>query len=270
MVCPGILGGVEWNGPAYDRLHHAVVTGSVDWCSVITRKPETAPVRGEVALGGTWTLVSDPPASGWVTSVDPESGKIRWSFHADAPVVSGITPTSGGLVFAGDMGGHLYALDSNDGTVRFKQQTGGAIAGGVISYRVGGRQYVATTSGNISRFVWGEAGLPQIVIYGLGSAALKETKPAGATPTAAAGDPTRGAGIYSRVCVSCHGAAGEGIVGPALKNIASRQTVEAIAHIIRTAGKRPELPKGGAMPSLYPSILSDQDVLDVASFVYGR
>ena len=93
---------------------------------------------------------------------------------------------------------------------------------------------------------------------------------AGAKAPAVTGDAARGAGIYSRLCVSCHGAAGEGIVGPALKNIASRQSLDAVANIIRTAGKRADLPSGGAMPSLYPSVLSDQDVLDVASYVYGR
>ena len=270
VVCPGILGGVEWNGPAYDRLHHAVVVGAVDWCSVLTRKADPNHVRGEVYLGGTWTLVTDPAASGWVTSVDPETGRARWAFHADAPVVSGITPTAGGLIFAGDMGGHLYALDSNDGTVRFKQQTGGAIAGGIITYRIAQHQYVATTSGNISRFVWGEAGLPHIVIYGLGNPVVKETASAETKPVALTGDATRGSAVYNRLCVSCHGASGEGISGPALKNIASRQTVDAIATIIRTAGKRPELPSGGAMPSLYPGILNDQEVMDVATYVHSQ
>ena len=66
--------------------------------------------------------------------MDRNDGRVRWRFHAEAPVVSGVTPTAGGLIFAG----------------------------GVITYQVGGRQYVAATSGNVSRFIWGETGLPYV------------------------------------------------------------------------------------------------------------
>jgi PQQ-dependent dehydrogenase (methanol/ethanol family) len=269
-VCPSVVGGVEWNGPAYDRSHAAIVVGAVDWCTLDKKDPASAYVRGEMFMGGTFKFVSDPPASGWITSVDQESGRVRWRFHAEAPVVSGITPTAGGVVFAGDMSGNLYALNSDDGTVLFKSRTGGAIAGGVITYRIGQWQYVAATSGNVSRLLWGETGLPSLVIYGPDRRASSPTEAAAnGAPTGTIGEVDTGHGreVFARICSSCHGAAGEGLTGPALKNIGKRLSVEEIAAWVMNPVARRNSNSGASMPKLYPSALSEQEVFDVAALV---
>jgi len=46
------------------------------------------------------------------------------------------------------------------------RNTGGSIGGGVISYALDGKQYVATTSGTVSVF-FGGSGLPAVVIFTL-------------------------------------------------------------------------------------------------------
>ena len=51
---------------------------------------------------------------------------------------SGVTPTAGGIVFFGDMGGNFYVLDVANGQKLWGQKIGGAIAGGVITYTVNG------------------------------------------------------------------------------------------------------------------------------------
>jgi alcohol dehydrogenase (cytochrome c) len=66
------------------------------------------------------------------------------------PIVSGVTPTAGGLVFFGDVGGNFYALDSDTGQKLWGQKIGGAIAGGVITYAANGAQKIAVTHGFIS------------------------------------------------------------------------------------------------------------------------
>ena len=109
--------------------------------------------------------------NGWVTAIDSDTGKIKWKYEAGSPVVAGITPTAGGVVFSGDLAGNFFALDSNTGKPLYKFSTGGAIAGGVITYSQGGKQYVATTSGNISRSSQTLAplglGAPSIIILAL-------------------------------------------------------------------------------------------------------
>jgi alcohol dehydrogenase (cytochrome c) len=60
----------------------------------------------------------------------------------------------------------FLALDAKTGEVLYRFNTGGSIGGGVISYALDGKQYVATTSGTVSAF-FGGSGLPAVVIFAL-------------------------------------------------------------------------------------------------------
>jgi PQQ-dependent dehydrogenase (methanol/ethanol family) len=268
-TCPSVVGGVEWNGPALDKLHRAIVVGAVDWCADVRKSPLPEYKRGEMFMGGTFTFVTDPPASGWVTSVDESSGKVRWRFHAEAPVVSGVTPTAGGLVFFGDMNGNLYALSSADGTVLFKRDTGGAIAGGVITYMVADQQYVAVTSGNVSRLVWGETGLPSVVIFRQSTpeTGTRASTPAEAPAAVGVTDVAHGGQLYAKTCGACHGSAGEGLTGPSIKGLGGRLSVEEIAAWIMNPVAKKNSTNGAVMPKLFPSALTQQDVFDTAAYV---
>ena len=39
---------------------------------------------------------------------------------APKPVLAGVTPTAGGLVFTADLSGTVYAFDADDGRVRWQ------------------------------------------------------------------------------------------------------------------------------------------------------
>lgn len=70
---------------------------------------------------------------------------------------------------------------------------------------------------------------------------------------------SRGKALFSQNCSSCHGAQGQGGMGPRLIGEAARKnSLQAIAWI-----QNPSPP----MPKLYPSTLSAQDVRDVAAYV---
>ena len=56
--------------------------------------------------------------------------------------------TGGGVVFAASREGHLIALDATTGAFLWRFQTGAAIEASPMSYAVGGRQFVAVSSGN--------------------------------------------------------------------------------------------------------------------------
>ena len=49
---------------------------------------------------------------------------MRWKFAAPAPVLAGVTPTGGGLVFSADLGGHLRAFDADTGKVLWALDVG--------------------------------------------------------------------------------------------------------------------------------------------------
>jgi len=167
-VCPGPLGGVEWNGPAYSPQTRMIYTGAVDWCGrYVTTTEKSVFKPGELYMGTSYSPVSGD-ATGWLTAVDAQTGAVKWKFHAPQPIVAGVTPTAGGVVFNGDLAGNFYAFDAASGKVLLMYKLPGAIAGGVITYAVAGKQYVATTSGNISRTTFQTGGSPMLVVMTLG------------------------------------------------------------------------------------------------------
>lgn len=161
-VCPGALGGVEWNGPAYDPSSHALYAGAVDFCMVydLSKSGLKKPCWGPKPS-------SEGSSTGWITAIDADSGALLWKLKTPAPVVAGVTPTAGGLIFTGDLEGTLYAIDEKSGTPLWTYATGAPIAGGVITYSIAGRQYIATTSGNVSRTFTGPSLSPRIVVLAL-------------------------------------------------------------------------------------------------------
>jgi alcohol dehydrogenase (cytochrome c) len=265
-MCPGYAGGVEWNGPAYDRLNHSVVTGAVDACFTVTLgKASYTP--GSMNVGGSVEPVG--PTTGWITSVDSVSGALRWKYHTEKPVVAGVTPTAGGVTFAGDLGGNLFVFDSKNGAVLNQIQTGGSLAGGLVTYEAGGRQYVAFADGNVSRNAFGALGLPSVVIMALnpkslpaaGSGAAAASKPQSNGP-AGAPDLAAGRRLYSQVCVACHGADGSLVPDHKLSVTIARQSQAATVAYL----KNPKLP----MPKLYPDLLTDQSISDVTDYLYQQ
>jgi alcohol dehydrogenase (cytochrome c) len=147
-VCPGALG--QYNGPAFSPPAGRVFVAAADRCNVLTRA-EPHYVPGGVYFGGMFRL--DPPAqqSGWIKAFDAVSGREVWSVHRKDPVLAAVTPTAGGLLLTGDMGGSFLALDAQDGHVLYEFSTGGPVAAGISVYAVAGREYIAVPSGSSSR-----------------------------------------------------------------------------------------------------------------------
>src|SRR5215831_2876435 len=160
--CPGSGGGEEWNSPAYDPLTNLIFTGDVDWCVTVrlqTREEIVASPLGQIWTGekslnpfnefGKFTR-ADGVWAGWLYATDADTGVWKWRLKSNYPILSGVTPTAGGLVFFGDMGGNFYALDAATGQKLWGQKIGGALGGGVITYTVNGTQKVAVATGYVS------------------------------------------------------------------------------------------------------------------------
>ena len=176
--CPGSTGGAEWNGPAYDPQLNLIFIGEVDWCTTVTLLPAEKIVA--IAPGKPWSGEAsinpfnmwgkpDPVFdwSGWTYAVDADTGAWRWRAKTNYPIQSGVTPTAGGIVFFGDMGGNFYVLDASNGRRLWGQKIGGAIGGGVITYSVNGTQKIAVAKG-LTEILWPtEIATAKISILGL-------------------------------------------------------------------------------------------------------
>ena len=176
--CPGVVGGAEWNGPAYDPQTNLILIGETEWCSTV--KLQTEQQLRDVHTGGVWFGMAtinpfdilgrqdaargtwgdwlrsrilgrqEDPRANWggsVYAVDADTGVWKWRLKSNYPIVGGMTPTAGGLALFGDVGGNFYALDAASGEKLWSQKIGGAIGGGVIAYNAGGGEKIAVTTG---------------------------------------------------------------------------------------------------------------------------
>ena len=90
------------------------------------------------------------------------------------PIIGAVTPTAGGVVFFGDIGGSFYALDSANGEKLWAQDLGGAIGGGVITYSANGAQKVAV-AGGFTMLAWPTKVVKaKVVVLGLDSGSAKQ------------------------------------------------------------------------------------------------
>lgn len=165
--CPGLLGGMEWNGPAYSPDTKTLYVAAVDWCGTFTRLPAPpAYTQNAHYYGGSVTPDPRDQARGWLRAIDAASGKERWTRQWPTPLVAAVTATSGGVLFTGDLDNNFLAIDAANGKTLYKFNTGGSVGGGVISYAIGNKQFVATTSGVVSGF-FGGTGNATVVIFSL-------------------------------------------------------------------------------------------------------
>jgi len=184
--CPGAVGGAEWNSPSYDPRTNLIMVGEVEWCDTVTL--QSIEKLRLVPVGQPWVGMatfnpfnmfgkesrSEDHWAGWVYAVDADTGAWKWRLKSNYPIVGGMTPTAGGVVFFGDIGGDFYALDSATGEKLWVQDLGGAIAGGVITYTANGAQKVAVAAG-FTMLAWPTKIVKaKVVILGLDGASASQ------------------------------------------------------------------------------------------------
>ena len=145
---------MQWNGPAYSPETNLLYMNGIDWCAKAIKGPMPEYVRGKPYLG--WATPTgfgdrDPieQAFGLVNAIDPRNGALKWRYRIPAPPVAGLTTTAGGLVLTADTQGDVLAVDAKTGALRHRLRLGaGAIDGGLITYAVQGKQFIAVAAGD--------------------------------------------------------------------------------------------------------------------------
>ena len=167
---PGTNGGVNWYGPAYSPRTNALYVPSIDIPFTVKlsgKNMEFAP--GKPFWGSDDFGKPDMKMRGFLFAVDGDSGKVRWRYTAPLPLVAGVTPTAGGLVFTGDQNGNLLAFDDQSGRLLLRKPTGNPVGGGVSVYSVAGREYIAVAAGLESKLWKSKSGPAKVTVFALPS-----------------------------------------------------------------------------------------------------
>jgi glucose dehydrogenase len=166
-VCP--VAGVQWNGAAHSPLTGLLYVNAIDWCTFFKLGPDpqwvaTVPYTG---LANGWGS-NDPIDKwhGWINAVDPATGRMAWRIKWPTPMYAALTPTAGNVLFTGDLDGNFLVLDARNGKTLYSFNTGGPIAGGIVTYEQRGKQYVAVATGSSGGSI-PLSGSATIVIFGL-------------------------------------------------------------------------------------------------------
>lgn len=169
---PGFYGGAEWNGAAYHPEYNLIYTCAADLGVKVKLSPidvalKNIPKTGEVWFGGEMEFDDFSTARGWIYAVNAENGNIEWRYQTSGPAWAGITPTAGGIIFTASFYGEVFAFDAKNGDILWQGNTGLNNGGGVITYEVDGRQYLAVVAGIKNSLYKNPNQDSKIMIYGL-------------------------------------------------------------------------------------------------------
>lgn len=110
--------------------------------------PVTTP-QAQLNIGADFKMAPPPGGEiyGHLDARDPVTGAKKWEVRYPEPPLGSVLSTAGNLVFVPDSRGVIHAYDAETGTELWNHNNGTGHQGGIISYSVGGKQYIAVTAG---------------------------------------------------------------------------------------------------------------------------
>jgi alcohol dehydrogenase (cytochrome c) len=148
-VCPSQDGATNWYSPSYNPATGLYYVQTYEKCSVYTKSDQGDWESGRTYLGGTQRTAPDPKPQRILRALDMRTGAVRWEIPQNGPADSwgGTLATATGLVFVGEDGGALMAVDAESGKVLWAFQTNQTWKASPMTYTFDGRQYVAVAAG---------------------------------------------------------------------------------------------------------------------------
>ena len=151
-VYPGVFGGANWSPVAVDAKHQRAYVAAMHMPVRYTLH-ETPGQEGKPAIRYTTSEPIDEPKWGLLSSIDLQTGKIRWQQKTPQPLVGGVLSTAGGILFTGEGNGNFDAFDAEDGKLLWQYQAEAGVNAPPVTYAINGVQYVAVAAGGNQ--IWG-------------------------------------------------------------------------------------------------------------------
>ena len=146
FVCPTTNGGKNWPAGAYSPRTRTMYFPMANTCMNSTSVAEEATPELVYAINNETVITPGTDNVGTIQAIAVETGKTAWTYEQRAGVTA-LVATAGDLIFGGDVSGRFRALDAESGKILWETNLGSPVTGHPVTFAVGGKQYVAISTG---------------------------------------------------------------------------------------------------------------------------